>query len=61
MFLGCSDIDSHIPLPRVKETARLLVDMGAKVTERIYPGFGHAVNDDEIAESRKLLHRMLEG
>ncbi len=58
MFLGCSDIDSHIPLRRVQETTRLLTAMGADVTERIYPGFGHAVNDDEIAESRRLLHRM---
>ncbi len=58
VFLGCSDIDSHIPLRRVQETTRLLTDMGADVTERIYPGFGHAVNDDEIAESRRLLHRM---
>lgn len=58
VFLGCSDIDSHIPLRRVQETTRLLTAMGAEVTERIYPGFGHAVNDDEIAESRRLLHRM---
>ncbi len=58
VFLGCSDIDSHIPLKRVQETTRLLTAMGADVTERIYPGFGHAVNDDEIAEARKLLHRM---
>ncbi len=58
VFLGCSDIDSHIPLRRVQETTRLMAAMGATVTERIYPGFGHAVNDDEIAESRRLLHRM---
>ncbi len=57
-FLGCSDVDPHIPLRRVQETARLFSAMGAEVTERIYPGFGHAVNDDEIAQTRRLLHRM---
>ena len=28
-FLGCSDIDPHIPLQRVKETTALLTEMGA--------------------------------
>src|SRR5688572_28022387 len=34
-FLGCSDIDPHIPLQRVKETNALLSAMGARVTETI--------------------------
>jgi phospholipase/carboxylesterase len=55
VFLGCSDIDSHIPLQRVHETTRLMQGMGADVTERIYPGFGHAVNEDEITEARRML------
>jgi hypothetical protein len=28
------------------------------VDERIYPGFGHSVNDDEIAAVRELLRDM---
>jgi phospholipase/carboxylesterase len=58
-FVGCSDIDAHIPLRRVKETSAHLVAMGSHVTERIYPGFGHAVNDDEIAFARSMLARMV--
>ena len=54
-FLGCSDIDAHIPLARVHETRDVLGRMGAIVTERIYPGMGHTVNADEIAEVGKLL------
>jgi predicted esterase len=54
-FLGCSDVDPHIPVKRVRETTALLEAMGAKVTERIYPGFGHAINDDEVAHARRLL------
>jgi phospholipase/carboxylesterase len=58
VFLGCSDVDSHIPLTRVHESTEVFRAMGADVTERIYPGFGHGVNDDEIAHVRRLLDRM---
>ncbi len=55
VFLGCSDIDPHIPLERVQETAAVLRALGAEVDERIYPGMGHVVNDDDIAAVRALL------
>ncbi|MEP6896389.1 MAG: phospholipase, partial [Chloroflexota bacterium] len=35
-FLGCSDIDPHIPLQRVTETTSVLRTMGAQVIEKIY-------------------------
>jgi len=55
VFLGCSDVDPHIPLPRVHETRDVLDRMGANVTERIYPGMPHTINADEIAAVGKLL------
>ena len=55
VFLGCGDIDSHIPLARVHETRDVLSRMGAAVSARIYPGMGHTVNADEIAHVSKLL------
>ena len=55
MFLGCSDRDPHIPKDRVDESAAVLTRMGAAVTERIYPGMGHQVNDDEVAFVQTLL------
>ena len=55
VFLGCSDIDPHIPVERVRETARVLRSMGAEVDERIYPGLGHTVIDDEIDAARRIL------
>jgi predicted esterase len=55
VFLGCSDIDSHIPVWRVHESAEVLRRLGAEVTERIYPGMGHTINDDEIGNVRKML------
>ena len=56
-FLGCSDVDPHIPLARVERTARVLRQRGADVDLRVYPGFGHAVNADETEAVRALLAR----
>jgi phospholipase/carboxylesterase len=58
VFLGCSDVDSHIPVWRVHESTQVLRRLGADVTERIYPGMGHTINDDEVREVRKLLAGM---
>ena len=61
IFLGCSDIDAHIPEPRVRESAAHLEQMGADVTCRIYEGMGHMVNEDEIAFARELVERVAGG
>jgi len=55
VFLGCSDVDAHIPLERVNESAGVFRRLGAQVDERIYPSMGHTVNQDEIAAVRALL------
>lgn len=55
VFLGCSDIDPHIPVDRVRESAEVFRRMGAAVDERIYPRMGHTVNQDEIDALRALL------
>lgn len=55
VFLGCSDVDFHIPVERVKETARVFDYMGAMVTTRLYPGMGHIVNDDEVNAVRAMM------
>lgn len=54
-FLGCSDIDPHIPLQRVRETTALLQSMGAQVTEKIYRNMGHTIYGDEIDHANNLL------
>lgn len=48
VFLGCSDMDPHIPVERVHESADVFSRMGAAVDKRIYPRMGHTVNVDEI-------------
>src|SRR5690606_10515972 len=59
VFLGCSDVDSHIPEARVRETAEVFSRMGADVTLRIYPGMGHLVNEDEIVHTQRLIDSVL--
>lgn len=60
VFLGCSDVDSHIPKERVDESAEVFGKMGADVTKRIYPGMGHLVNEDEIGFARSLVDALFE-
>jgi predicted esterase len=61
VFLGCSDVDAHVPKTRVEESAAVFQRMGATVTEKIYPGMGHLVNDEEIAFTRTLLDEITGG
>jgi predicted esterase len=55
VLLACSDIDPHIPLARVRESAEVFRRMGASVDQRIYPRMGHTVNADEIGAVTGLL------
>ena len=55
VFLGCSDVDPHIPMRRVVEAGQVLKQMGADATVRFYPGMGHLVSGEEIATIRELL------
>ena len=59
VFLGCSDVDPHVPQSRVAETAAVFARLGAEVIERIYPGMGHLVSDDEIVHAQKVIDRLL--
>ena len=57
VFLGCSDVDPHIPVERVHESAEVFERMAATVDARIYRGMGHTVNADEISAVSELLRR----
>jgi len=55
IFLGCSDVDPHIPKERVLLSAEVFGRLGASVTTRLYANMGHAVNDDEIDAVRSMI------
>ncbi len=48
VFLGCSDVDFHIPQARVQHAADTLRALGGDVTMRLYPNMEHTVNQNEI-------------
>jgi phospholipase/carboxylesterase len=58
IFLGCSDIDGHIPAVRVTESAAVLKSMGAHAIVKLYPGMGHLVNEDEIDNVRQMMREI---
>ena len=55
VLLGCSDVDPYIAVGRVRETADVMREMGARVDLRFYPGMGHEVNADEIHRVQQLM------
>jgi phospholipase/carboxylesterase len=57
VFMGCSDVDPHIPRDRFLESAEVLKRLGAEVTARLYPGMGHTINEEEITAIQSMLHR----
>jgi predicted esterase len=59
VFLGCSDVDFHIPLDRVEETAVILTSLGAEVNKQIYPGMGHTIVQDEIDQANRIVQTIL--
>ena len=60
VFLGCSDVDPHIPEARVRETAETLAGLEGRVTARIYAGMGHTVNEDEIDAVASMIEKIAE-
>jgi predicted esterase len=55
LLLGCSDVDPHIPLERVQESAAVFRALGAHVDLRIYPRMAHTINADELTAAQALL------
>ncbi|TYB82569.1 alpha/beta hydrolase [Maritimibacter fusiformis] len=56
LLLGCHEQDPHIPLARVRESARVLGGMGAQVDTIVIPGAGHGIVADEAAWLRRHLN-----
>jgi phospholipase/carboxylesterase len=59
VFLGCSDVDFHVPKERVAESAGVFMRMGGKVETRLYPNHDHSVNQDELDFVRGMMQILL--
>jgi phospholipase/carboxylesterase len=55
IFIGTSDPDFHVPVARVQASTTLLTQLGAHVTERIYPNMGHTISQEEIGLANALI------
>ncbi|MFL5740310.1 MAG: alpha/beta hydrolase [Flavisolibacter sp.] len=58
VFIGTSNPDPHVPVERVYATSNILKNMNAAVTEKIYTGMGHTINQDEIDNANKLVFKL---
>jgi Predicted esterase len=59
VFLGCSDLDFHVPKERVDQTAEVLRKLQGEVTKRLYPNLDHSVNQDEIDFVRGMMQSVI--
>jgi phospholipase/carboxylesterase len=57
VFIGTGDPDPHVPVERVQATSRILRNMGADLTEKIYKYMGHTINQDEIQQANILVFK----
>lgn len=51
VFIGTSDPDAHVPVQRVHDTTALLIGKHAVVVEKVYPGMGHTITQQEIRDA----------
>ena len=59
VFLTGREDDRWVPEARVRETARVLEDLGATVRLRVYGPGDHIVSDEEIVEARQFLEQVV--
>lgn len=55
IFIGTSNPDFHVPIERVYASEKILKEMNADVTLKVYENFGHSINQDEIDWINKLI------
>lgn len=55
VFIGTSNPDPHVPVDRVYATSKILKELNAVVTEKIYNNMGHTIIEDEIRLANSLI------
>ena len=55
VWLSVHARDPHIPLKRAQDSAAVLQAMGAMVSATVYPGAGHTVMREDLAQMRQWL------
>jgi phospholipase/carboxylesterase len=57
VFIGTGNPDAHVPVKRVKETAKIMEKMNANVTVKAYDNRPHSISQDEIKIANKLIFK----
>lgn len=57
VFIGSSDPDMHVPVMRVRESEKIIKNMGADITVKVYPGMGHTISQDEVETANRLVFK----
>lgn len=57
VFIGSSDPDMHVPVTRVRESEKIIKNMGADITVKVYPGMGHTISQDEVETANSLVFK----
>ena len=55
VFLGCSDVDAHIPRARVLESEQIFKGLNANILTKLYKNISHSINDDELGIVNRVL------
>jgi phospholipase/carboxylesterase len=55
VFLGTGNPDPHVPVERFYATSKILKEMNAAVTEKVYTNMGHTINQNEIEIANKFV------
>ena len=55
IFIGTSNPDPHVPVERVYATTKILTNMNAAVTEKVYHNMGHTIIEDESDNANRLV------
>ena len=58
-FIGCSDVDPHIPRSRLEESREVLTQLGADVTLKLYPGMGHTISGAELEQVNAIIAKVM--
>ncbi|MEE8441463.1 MAG: dienelactone hydrolase family protein [Spirochaetia bacterium] len=61
VFIGCGDVNPHIPRSRVEGSGEVLARLGAEVTLKLYPGMGHTISGAELEQVNAMIAKVMAG
>ncbi|GAB3007727.1 dienelactone hydrolase family protein [Niabella terrae] len=57
VLIATSDPDAHVPVTRVYASSNIFRELGAALTEKVYPGMGHTITEEEIRLANQLIFK----